>query len=177
MKQFVTSCTGASQTLTPTIDEKVKIYDSYANAVSCIACLAEGEIVATKSGNSLDMSAVECMIDEKVSCAESYSTTATPTGGTWINGCPIYRKVIDIGTLPNAGVKNVSTGETNINVFHIYGSLNSPTSHRTWPYLICNVAYNTDIDAICNGSCLSIQTWSNMSNYNCNCVVIEFYRR
>ena len=93
MKQFVTSCTGSSQTLTPTIDEKVKVYNTYANAVSCIACLADGEIVATKSDNTLDMDAVECMIDEKISCANTYQTGEQVTCATWIDGCPIYRYI------------------------------------------------------------------------------------
>lgn len=34
--------------------------------------------------------------------------------GTWINGKPIYRKVIDFGPLPNATVKEVPHGISNI---------------------------------------------------------------
>lgn len=75
MKQFVTSNTGTSQTLAPTVDEKVKIYDSYANAVSCIACLAEGEIVATKSGNPLDMDAVKAYIANQVTLSDQVEIT------------------------------------------------------------------------------------------------------
>ena len=59
MQQYVTSCTGSSQTLTPTIDEKVKVYCDYATACACIACIAEGEIVSTKSDRLLDMDAVK----------------------------------------------------------------------------------------------------------------------
>ena len=39
----------------------------------------------------------------------NYSTTEKVVG-TWIDGKPIYRKVIDFGTLPNASSKTVSTG-------------------------------------------------------------------
>ena len=36
-----------------------------------------------------------------------YSTTEQKTNETWINNKPIYQKVIDFGTLPNNGQKNV----------------------------------------------------------------------
>ena len=51
-----------------------------------------------------------------------YSTNETIVG-KWINDKPIYRKVIDIGTLPNNSTKNVPTGLTNtdIRLVNIYG--------------------------------------------------------
>ena len=39
--------------------------------------------------------------------SNSYSTEEVKTGGTWIDGKPIYRKVVDVGTLPNATSKTV----------------------------------------------------------------------
>lgn len=41
-----------------------------------------------------------------------YSTSEVNTGKTWIDGKPIYRKVIDLGTLPNASTKTIPTGLT-----------------------------------------------------------------
>lgn len=51
-----------------------------------------------------------------------YSTNEIVVG-KWINDKPIYRKVIDIGTLPNNSIKNVPTGLTNtdIRLVNIYG--------------------------------------------------------
>lgn len=36
------------------------------------------------------------------------------TGATWINGKPIYRKVVEFGYLPNAGSKSIPHGITGI---------------------------------------------------------------
>ena len=43
-----------------------------------------------------------------------YSTDEKKTGEYWIDGKPIYRKVVDFGTLPNASQKDVAHGITNI---------------------------------------------------------------
>ena len=45
---------------------------------------------------------------EKVDDPNQYSTDEVETEKTWIDGKPIYRKVIDFGALPNAGFKNVA---------------------------------------------------------------------
>ena len=42
-----------------------------------------------------------------------YSTNEQNTGVKWIDGKYIYRKVIDMGTLPNNTAKIVNTGITN----------------------------------------------------------------
>jgi hypothetical protein len=47
-----------------------------------------------------------------LSTGESYSTSEVKTKNTWIDGKPIYRKVIDLGTLPNNTTKSVNTGLT-----------------------------------------------------------------
>lgn len=42
----------------------------------------------------------------------NYSTTAQPTGQTWIDGSPIYQITVACGALPNASIKNVAHGLT-----------------------------------------------------------------
>jgi hypothetical protein len=49
-----------------------------------------------------------------VSKAISYATTEQLTGGKWIDGKPIYRKVVDFGALPNASQKSVNHGISNL---------------------------------------------------------------
>ncbi len=51
----------------------------------------------------------------KVTDAGSYSTTEKEIG-TWIDGRPVYRKVIDVGAYPNATSKNVAHGITDLDV-------------------------------------------------------------
>lgn len=53
-------------------------------------------------------------IDNKISNFNTYSTEETNTGKIWIDNKPIYRKVIDLGTLGN---------KTSINVDGIYDTI------------------------------------------------------
>lgn len=62
----------------------------------------------------------------------NYSTDETPIG-TWINGDTIYRKVIDCGTMPNAGTKNVPHKIANVdkwvNIKGVFYSANKTASN------------------------------------------------
>lgn len=64
-------------------------------------------LVATVVDNLTNTSTIDALsanqgkiLNDKVNTGFSYSTNETLTGGTWINGKPIYRKVIYIGSLP-----------------------------------------------------------------------------
>ena len=41
--------------------------------------------------------------------------------GTWIDGKPLYQKTVNCGELPNASVKNVDSGLTNVTITNMYG--------------------------------------------------------
>lgn len=43
--------------------------------------------------------------------------------GTWIDGKTLYRKVVNLGNLPNASAKSVSTGLSNVNYVKSYGMM------------------------------------------------------
>ncbi|MBO7735626.1 MAG: hypothetical protein J6S67_23875 [Methanobrevibacter sp.] len=49
-------------------------------------------------------------LSEQVSSLQTYSTTEINTGMKWIDGKPIYRKVVDFGSLPNNTYKDKDTG-------------------------------------------------------------------
>lgn len=53
---------------------------------------------------------VKNFVEEK----NSYSTTEMLTGGKWIDGKPIYRKVVDCGALTNNTAKNIAHNIQNI---------------------------------------------------------------
>ena len=53
-------------------------------------------------------------VKDYVDNSNSYSTNEIKTGGTWIDGKPIYRKVVDIGTLPDTTSKSVLHNIQNI---------------------------------------------------------------
>lgn len=60
---------------------------------------------------SSEMSTIEAYFDQGFSKATSYSTNETLTGGTWIDGKPIYRKVCIL-----SGETTISTSGTNFSL-------------------------------------------------------------
>ena len=46
--------------------------------------------------------------------AWEYSTSETNTGKKWIDGKPIYRKVVECGALPDSTTKRIPTGVSNL---------------------------------------------------------------
>jgi len=47
---------------------------------------------------------------------ETYSTNEVKTNKVWIDGKPIYRKVINLGVLPNSSYIEVNTNLTNVKI-------------------------------------------------------------
>ena len=54
-------------------------------------------------------------LEENFNYLTTYSTNETLTGEKWIDSKPIYRKVVDVGTLTNKTSKNVLHNIQNIN--------------------------------------------------------------
>ena len=57
-----------------------------------------------------------------------YSTTEAKTNKVWVNNKPIYRTVVDVGSLPNATTKNVSVSITNVDTITDMGVVGNSTS-------------------------------------------------
>lgn len=82
-------------------------------------------------------------INTKIGKVANYSTTETPTGGTWIDGKPIYRKVIQFNsetTIDDGGTNFTlaSLGLSNIdNIFSVYAfnTTGSKTTKRRFTYV------------------------------------------
>ncbi len=81
--------------------------------------------IGTKSAHDLavqqDTMPNNCMVcitdDAAGEEAWQYSTDETRTGKTWIDGKPIYRKVVDVGTIPSGSSKHVAHGIQNLDRF------------------------------------------------------------
>ena len=98
--------------------------------------------------------------------SKSYSTTEQLTGGTWINGKPIYRKVVDFGYLPNATEKNVAHNISNIDKFtHIYGVALNSSNENSYPLPFGYPANNgrNSIGLVVNLTNVRINTEVNLS--------------
>ena len=103
----------------------------------------------------------------------NYSTSETRIG-TWL-GKPLYRKVVNIGSLPNSTSKNVSTGLSNIDTMcklygTAYGSGNMlPIPHASASSIASSIgAFLTN-----NYGTLTIQTGSDRSSYQ-GYVIVEY---
>lgn len=184
MKTFSTSGTGSQQTLSEIESDKIPIYNSLTDVTADLANLEVGQIGATK-GTGSELSApvdtvqsgnMHAVTSNAVAESLSYSTTEKKTGGTWIDGKPIYRKVIDCGALPNNTSKDVATGIdfTVCNVIKIEGvAKNTSTGNTdTIPMPFSNVV---TIGTTKTGN-VSISTTGSFSNYTQSYVTLEYIK-
>lgn len=83
-----------------------------------------------------DMLGSQCVKSDNIDFATlnimNYSTTEKKTGMTWIDGKPIYRKTINIGSLPNNTYKNINHGISNIDVIVRWEGFAKQSSDSTW---------------------------------------------
>ena len=81
---------------------------------------------------------------------ENYSTTEVSTSRTWVDGKTIYKKVVSLGSLPNATQKTVSHGILNIDtIVKITGFAYRATTATTIPLPF--------VTPTLNANCIGIQ--------------------
>ena len=85
--------------------------------------------------NSVTVDNMQSVSSDAVAKALSYSTEEVFTGSYWIDGKPIYRKVVDFGILPNATNKTVAHNISNIDkIISISGWTSNNTQTLPLPY-------------------------------------------
>jgi len=100
--------------------------------------------------------------DDSYSCnyingLNEYSTTEQRIG-TWIDGKPLYRKMYNLGTLPNKATKTVALNISNLEyVVYVSGTMYSSEVAAQLPYA-SNV--NDGVNFFINGTNLVVQTLS-----------------
>ena len=103
---------------------------------------------------------------------ESYSTTETLTGGTWIDGKPIYRKTVNFGALPNSTSKSVAHGISGISKIIKFSAVTTNGTYwlnlpHTNPTTLAN-----SIAIECTATNVTITSGSNRTNYTeCYCII------
>ena len=101
-----------------------------------------------------------------------YSTSETLTGMYWIDGKPIYRKVIDFGTLPNATSKSVAHNISNLSsVITLRGIASESNSYQPIPYATPTSSSSIKISA--NNTNVSIETGSDRRSYSAK-IILEY---
>lgn len=89
----------------------------------------------------------------------NYSTTETDTGFTWIDGKNIYKKTVNIGTLPNNTKKSVSHGITNLDkIIKIDGITRHPGNNITAPLPFTSLSESSNIQMNVVGANIEIST-------------------
>lgn len=97
---------------------------------------------------------------------EIYSTSETKIGN-WIDAKPLYRKVFNIGNLPNTSTKTISTGLSNILPVNIYGYAYNSSTKVMFVFNNGNpVGLNFQIQAYYSNGDILIQTGSDRSSYS-----------
>lgn len=131
---------------------------------------------AAVAAGTMPNNCMVCITDDAAGDdAWKYSTEETNTGKTWIDGKPIYRKVIDVGILPDTATKEVAHGISNLErVVQLYGTfINSPNKWAPIPWVSTGGTGN-NISCEVNSTYVRVVTGVNRSvDYSCY-VVIEY---
>lgn len=97
---------------------------------------------------------------------EVYSTSEQRIG-TWIDGKPIYRKVIDCGALPNNTIKSIAHNINNLDIFtkiYIFGINPSGNYHISYSVYDNNAVANS-VTAYANSTAVVFITKNDRSAY------------
>ena len=100
-------------------------------------------------------------VEQDIQAAQSYSTTETLTGGTWIDGKPIYRKVINTTSLANNTVliQNVDT------VINSGGTAGTSAQMQPYPFPMSGYTKHWDLTSTgdlkyrCDSTTAIVQIW------------------
>ena len=94
-----------------------------------------------------------------------YSTAEVDTGVKWIDGSSIYKKTIDTGTLPNASVKSITHGISNLNrIIRLEGYAYRSSDQGVFPLPFVSATLTYGIALSVSGSNIQIVTGIDRSN-------------
>lgn len=99
------------------IDANTIIIKKTSNVVPTMASIVNTTNNSTTDGYSCDY------INDLVE--DVYSTTETKTNKVWVDGKPIYRKVLTFTTTTSGNDANVSIGSNIENIINVYGTLSN----------------------------------------------------
>ena len=104
---------------------------------------------------------------------EVYSTGETRIG-TWINGKPLYRKVLNFGALPNASEKSVSHNIANLKDIIKLSAISKSTSVYFPIPLGSSASLSANIYMIATNTDITIGAGSDRSGFTQTYVIIEY---
>lgn len=117
-------------------------------------------------------------LDEFRDSISQYSTAETSTGQTWIDGKPIYRKVIELGVITQGTTKSVNHGASIDSLINAYGIAyyENKVAYFTFPRVgFSDGSPNSgwDLNAFIDASAIRVQTGYSGS-YDGGHIVLEY---
>lgn len=124
-----------------------------------------------------DMNEIKSVVNgacTQVDNSISYSTTETKVGA-WIDGKPIYRKVVNFGALPNATSKSVAHNISNIAMItNIRGVALNPSTNTYLPLPYTTTTATQNLQLYANLTNITANTGFNLSIYTTTYIILEY---
>jgi hypothetical protein len=138
----------------PSVADKNKVKADDMNEIKSVVNTNAGKVGDLSNLTTTAKTSIVESVNE-LKGGEIYSTNEVKTNKVWIDGKPIYRKVINTGEFSNTEI-SINTGITNINeVVNFGGSFKRKSSQTPYFYSIDNVLidewrinYNTGVITI-----------------------------
>ena len=115
-------------------------------------------------------------VKDYVDNSNSYSTEEVKTGGTWIDGKPIYRKVVNFGALPNATSKNITFDNIYADTFvkvTVVAKSSSSGDAISIPYAAIGTTSDS-INYVVSNNMIRINTGTNYSSFDECHFILEY---
>lgn len=151
----------------PSIADKNKVTSDDMNEIKSVVNTNYGEVGDITTLTTTNKSSVVSAVNELKS-GEIYSTTEVKTNKVWIDNKPIYRKVIDIGTLPNATAKQVNHNISNIDKIIYQYAIACDSNGQTYsiPHAAApNMGNNMTMSLRSNKEWVQVYCSSNMTSF------------
>ncbi len=114
-------------------------------------------------------------INTKLTSLTTYSTEEINTGKKWIDGKPIYRKVIDCGALLNNTIKTVAHNISNLDfVIFLNGTSYSSTTGNYFPLPYVADSLQAIVKIWATDTNIYLQTTADRTDYTKTYVTIEY---
>lgn len=127
-----------------------------------------------RTANAINTKASGLFLTEETASFQQYFTSGDP-----MQNRDVYRKVIDFGTLPNAGTKSVAHGiafDANSSLTHLYAAATDPVNLLYIPIPYASPTLANNIEIYLDAANVNIITGSNRSPFTICYVVIEWLK-
>lgn len=94
--------------------------------------------------------------------------------GQWIDGSTLYEKTIEFGALPNAALKSVAHGISNLGICFVVSAFAKNSSNLILPIPYATYTGQDQIQIYINSTNINIRTYGNMSAYTICYVTLRY---